>query len=141
MLYVWIVAIVLFTVIEIFTFQLISVWFAASALISLIAERYGASISLQIVLFASSSIALYFISTFIYQKYILANKVSANMDMIFHKTAIVVDDIQNNKSTGGVVIEGQMWPARSHDGSIIESNSKVTVVKVDGSKLIVKEQI
>ena len=139
MLYVWIVAIILFTIIEIFTFQFISVWFAASALISLVAERFGVPIYLQILLFAASAILLYFSSKLIYQRYVLANKVTTNIDMVFNKTAIVVNDIKNNKSTGEVVIEGQLWPARSDDGSIIEINSKVTVLKVDGTQLVVKQ--
>ena len=141
MLYVWIVAIILFTIIEIFTFHFISAWFAASALISLIAERSGAPIYLQILLFAVSAIVLYFASKLIYQKYVLANKVPTNIDMVFANTAIVVTDIQNNKSTGDVVIEGQMWSARSDDGSKIETNSKVTVLKVEGDQLVVKQQI
>ena len=41
-------------------------------------------------------------------------------------------------ATGEVTLNGMDWTARSEDGSVIEEGKRVTVVSVQGVKLIVK---
>ena len=41
--------------------------------------------------------------------------------------------------TGQIKIGTEVWSAKSEDESVIEENSKVEVVKIDGVKAVVKK--
>ena len=57
------------------------------------------------------------------------------------KSAKVIADINNLKDEGQVVINGLEWTARSSDDTIIfRTGDVVTVVGIEGVKLIVEGQ-
>ena len=55
---IWLILTIIFVVAELATVGLISIWFAAGALISLFAAMLGAPLPVQIVLFLAISIGL-----------------------------------------------------------------------------------
>ena len=62
-----------------------------------------------------------------------------NMNGIIGKNAIVIKTIDNLKGVGEVKIHGEKWSAvTENDGEIIETESQVEVLRVDGVKLVVK---
>lgn len=57
--------------------------------------------------------------------------------MVIGRTALVIEDIDNIAATGAVSVGGKEWTARSDTGVRILSGEVVTVLRIDGVKLIV----
>ncbi len=136
----WIVLLIIFAVAEAATVQLVSVWFAVGALAGLIANLCDANITLQIVIFISVSI-ICFIATRPLVKKFTANRIeNTNADRCIGSTAVVIEEIDNVEASGQVKVNGNIWTARSSDGSVIPVNARVTVEKIEGVKLIVNQE-
>ena len=68
------------------------------------------------------------------------NGKETNLDLILNHTGIVIEEINNDLSLGAVRINGIIWNARSIDGKIISDGALVTIIKIDGNKLIVEQK-
>ena len=133
----WAAALVFFLVLEAVTFQLVSVWLGLGALVSLLLAIFEVPFWVQLLVFvAVSAVALWATRPLV--KKFFSNKVATNSELDIGKVAIVTETINNSLSKGRVKLNGTYWAARSLEGDIIEEGSTVTVVEVDGSKLIVK---
>lgn len=137
---IWIVLLVLFLILEAATVQLVSAWFALGALCALLANLCGAGVIWQIVLFLIVS-AICLIATRPLVKKMTATKIQkTNADRCIGAEAVVLEEINNLKSTGLVKAMGNTWTARAEDGSVIPKDAVVIVRKMDGVKLIVSQQ-
>lgn len=136
----WLVIFVVLVVVEFASLQLISVWFAAGALVSLIVAACGAPFSIQILVFAAVSTLLLACTRKIVKKFLWKGHVETNAELDVGKTARVIEAIDNLKSTGRVSLNGIDWTARSSDGTNIDEGESVTVDKIDGAKLFVTLQ-
>lgn len=137
---IWIVLLVLFLILEGVTVQLVSAWFALGALCALLANLCGVGVVWQVVLFLVVS-AICLIATRPLVKKMTATKIQkTNADRCIGAEAVVLEEINNLKSTGLVKTMGNTWTARSADGSVISKDAVVTVQKMDGVKLIVSRQ-
>ena len=137
---IWIVLLVLFLILEAATVQLVSAWFALGALCALLANLCGVGVVWQVVLFLVVS-AICLIATRPLVKKMTATKIQkTNADRCIGAEAVVLEEINNLKSTGLVKAMGNTWTARSEDGSVIQKDAVVIVRKMDGVKLIVSQQ-
>lgn len=137
---IWIVLLVLFLILEAATVQLVSAWFALGALCALLANLCGVGVIWQIVLFLIVS-AICLIATRPLVKKMTATKIQkTNADRCIGAEAVVLEEINNLKSTGLVKAMGNTWTARAEDGSVIPKDTVVIVRKMDGVKLIVSQQ-
>lgn len=137
---IWIVLLVLFLILEAATVQLVSAWFALGALCALLANLCGVGVIWQIVLFLIVS-AICLIATRPLVKKMTATKIQkTNADRCIGAEAVVLEEINNLKSTGLVKAMGNTWTARSEDGSVIPKDAVVIVRKMEGVKLIVSQQ-
>ncbi len=135
---VWLVVFLILLVIEIITLGLTTIWFAGGALAAFIATLLEADVIIQIVLFVVISLILLFVTRPIAVKYFNKDLAKTNVEGIIGKTAIVNKRIDNINGSGEAVLEGEIWMARSENNEIIEAGAQVTVVAVEGVKLIVK---
>ena len=134
---VWVVIMVVFLVVEAATAGLTCIWFAIGALAALIAALFGAPIWLQLVwFFVVSVVTLYFTRPLVL-KYVNSRSQPTNADMVIGKEALVTEAIDNVESAGAVAVGGKVWTARSENGEHIEVGSIVTVLRIEGVKLIV----
>ena len=134
---VWVVIMVVFLVVEAATAGLTCIWFAIGALAALIAALFGAPIWLQLVwFFVVSVVTLYFTRPLVL-KYVNSRSQPTNADMVIGKEALVTAAIDNVESAGAVAVGGKVWTARSENGEPIEVGSIVTVLRIEGVKLIV----
>ena len=134
---VWGVIMVVFLVVEAATAGLTCIWFAIGALAALIAALFGAPIWLQLVwFFVVSVVTLYFTRPLVL-KYVNSRSQPTNADMVIGKEALVTEAIDNVESAGAVAVGGKVWTARSENGEPIEVGSIVTVLRIEGVKLIV----
>ena len=136
----WAVALVAFLIIEGATAQLVTIWFAAGALVSLIAAVFKAPFWLQVVLFVGVSAITLFATWPIVKKIRNRKAESLNADRVIGQTAVVTETIDNIEGTGSVKIDGVAWTARTADQSRIEAGKQVTIEKIEGVKVIVKEK-
>lgn len=134
---VWLVLLILFAVIEALTVGLVSVWFAAGALVALLSTYFTANIWAQITLFLLVSILTMAVLRPLARKYVLPKIVPTNADRVIGQEAVVTEGIDNLAGKGAVVVFGVAWTARSEDGSPIPEGTTVTVNRIEGVKLFV----
>ena len=133
----WFILLIGFIVLEISTTQFICIWFAGGALFALICALCSLSATIQTVVFVLvSALLLVFTKQFV-DKLKPKEKTKTNADALIGESAVVIEDISNIDAKGSVKLRGIEWSARSSDGSVIPSDSYVTIKEIDGVKLIV----
>ena len=135
----WIVAIIVFSVAEAVTYQLVSIWFAAGSVGALIAYFFGADMAVQLVVFVVISAILVLALRPVSLKLLTPKGLKTNVDSVIGQKAIVSEDIDNVKGEGCVKLRGMVWSARSDNNQPIKKDSVVTVKDVKGVKLIVSD--
>lgn len=134
---IWIIALVVFLVIEGATVGLVSVWFALGSLCAMVAAMLKAPIWLQILVFlVVSAVSMYFTRPIV-KKYINGRVVPTNADILIGKECRVVETIDNLAGTGAVYVGGKTWTARSTDDAVISEGELVKAERIEGVKLIV----
>ncbi len=139
MLIFWVVLLILLIIVEAVTAQMVTIWFAAGAVGAIVAERFGAEVWLQWVVFVAVSAVALVVTRPLVKKLTKTTVQPTNADRYIGQIAVVTETIDNIEAKGQVNVSGAVWTARSADGSVIEKDEKVTVEKIDGVKLIVKK--
>lgn len=138
--YVWIIVATLSVIIEAATAGLATIWFAIGAVIAWIVQLLGFSQTTQIVVFLLSSTALLVITRPFVKKYLKIGSIRTNADKNIGEKGIVIETIDNINNKGQVRIGGQIWSAKSVDGSIIEKDTIVIIEEIKGVKLFVSRK-
>lgn len=136
----WLVAFALLILIEIVTLGLTTIWFAGGAIAAFIASLMGASLIVQLVLFAVISFVLLFFTRPLAIRYFNKQRSVTNTDSLIGQEAKVIEEIDNSNQIGQVTVNGQEWSARSEDDRRIITGKQVVIKKIVGVKLIVKEK-
>ena len=138
-LWVWLGALLLFVVIELFTVGLTTIWFAGGSLVATIMALLHAPLWSQIVAFLIVSIVLLVFTRPILVKKLKLGTAKTNIDSLIGQRARVIVTIDNKKEVGYAVLNGQEWTARSSDDDVVIAEDEyVEVVAISGVKLIVK---
>jgi len=137
----WTAVLVILCLIEANTANLITIWFAAGALVTLIVSSFGVSVLSQVSVFIISSVLFLLLTRPLVKKKLSVNTQKTNSDMVIGKTAIVRESITPEKFSGLVTVGGKMWSAVSADGSVIDEGEEVTVEAIEGVKLVVAKKI
>lgn len=139
MLYIWAIAFVLFLVLEVSTsMALISIWFSASALITLVVSLFVDSLLAQCVIFVLASCVLLILTRPLVKK-LKRNHVETNALLDIGKKALVTKEINNEKASGRVRLDGVDWMAASTDSTVFNVGDTVIVDKIEGTKLYVSK--
>ncbi|MBR7160209.1 MAG: NfeD family protein [Clostridia bacterium] len=137
---IWLGIAVLLIIIEAFTFDLVAVWFAASALVLTIVTSIVPTLDVfwQIAIFVSVTAVLLISTRNAVKKFMMRKKgQETNLELIVNHNAMVVEDINNDEEVGAVKINGLIWSARAKDGQCIDKGTIVVVDEIRGNKLIV----
>lgn len=135
----WVVALVVFLIVEAVTAGLVSIWFVFGSLVALICAALGAAVWLQIFWFVIVSVATLVLTRPLVKRYVDSRSVATNADRSIGRAAVVTERIDNLAATGAVKLDGVVWTARSTDDAIaIETGERVTVRAIEGVKLIVE---
>lgn len=135
----WIAVMVLAVVAESMTTALVAIWFMPSAIISMILAFFKVPIPVQATVFLVISALLIIFSRTIFKKTVAAHHVATNADAVIGETAIVTERICNIENKGLVKVRGQVWSARSADGNDLEAGELVSVISIEGVKLICRK--
>ncbi len=134
----WIAAIVIFGIAEAATVNMISIWFVGGALAALIADLLGAGGWLQVTVFLVVSVALLGTMWPYVRRHVSSKKVATNADMAIGREAYLTETVDNIRGTGALKLDGKEWSVRSASGDILEKDSLVKIVKMEGVKLWVE---
>ncbi len=135
--FIWLGIMILCLIIEAVTVGLATIWFAAGALVAVIAAVLGLGIVWEIILFFTVSLVLLFFTRPFAVKYINPHKVRTNYEDAVDKTVKVTERVDNIEGTGKAVLNGLEWTARMQDKeSVLTEGELAKVTAVEGVKLI-----
>ena len=138
---VWLVLLVVLVVIELVTMGLTTIWFAGGALAAALISIPGTPIALQIFVFLVVSAILLCFTRPVAVKYFNKDRIRTNVESMIGRQAIVISEINNIEGVGQVNTGGMEWSARSsYHNIVLPVGAVVTVLGVDGVKLIVEER-
>ena len=133
----WLALAICFAIAEAATMGLVSVWFAAGSLVAMVASMLHAPLALQIALFLVTAAAtLVLTRKFAKQQFNKARE-RTNADRVVGMQGIITEAVDNDAPSGLVRAAGQIWTARSVDGTVIPVGEKVTVIEIRGVKAMV----
>lgn len=135
--YIWLALMVVFLIAEAATVVTVSLWFAAGALVALVASLLGAAIWLQVVLFLAVSAALLAALRPVVRKHFTPRLTRTNVDSVIGSQGYVTADIDNVSAAGTVKLGAMEWTARSSTGAKIAAGTLVKVEKIEGVKAFV----
>ncbi len=137
----WLGILVILVVIELFTMGLTTIWFAGGALVAALISIPGTPLIVQILFFLIVSILLLYFTRPIAVKYFNRDRTRTNVESLIGRQAIVISEINNLEGIGQVNTGGMEWSARSsYHNIVIPVGAVVTVLGIDGVKLIVEER-
>lgn len=134
---IWLILAIVFGIVEAATMGLTTIWFTGGAIIASIMAMAGFSLLVQIITFiVVSTLLIYFTRPFAKRKLNVSTE-KTNADALIGKEAIVTETILP-LSVGQAKVDGLMWSAAAEDKHLtIEKDSLVTIVNIEGVKLIV----
>ena len=134
---VWLVLLVVFAIAEAATVGLVSVWFAAGALVALLSTFFTGNIWVQIFIFLLVSAVTLALVRPLTKKYLTPKQIATNVDRLIGRTGVVSEEICDLRGSGAVRIAGVEWTARTGTDGVIPAGSIVKVLRIEGVKLIV----
>ncbi len=132
--WIWLGIIVILSIIEAVTVELVSVWFIASAIVSLILQVLGLDFKLCFIIFVLLGIVLMITTRKYFLKLLQVKKTSTNIDRIIGMKALVTKDI---KDIGEVKVDGKIWTAVSDE--ILSAGDYAKVLEINSTKLKVEK--
>lgn len=134
----WLILAGICLIIESFTVGFFVFWFSIGAAFALIVSLFTSNIAIQFVVFLISSTLLLIFTKPLIKKFVKNTETKpTNIYSIIGKEGIVLEDIESPYSSGTVKVNGELWSATSD--TIIEKNSKIKVVGINGVKLKVQK--
>ena len=135
--FVWLGLMILFLIAEGTTVSLVSLWFAAGAVVAMFAALLGAGIWLQTGLFLVVSGALLLMLRPIVRRYLVPKITATNVDSLVGSTGLVTEAIDNVTASGQVKLGAMEWTARSTTGENIPQGALIRVDRIEGVKVYV----
>ena len=136
MAWIWLGIIIVLAFLEISTVNLVTIWFIASAIISLILSLFIDSFFIQFLVFVILGLIFLVTTREHLIKLIGDKKAKTNLDRVIGMEAVVTEEIKKNKP-GEVKVDGKRWTAIANKK--IKVDSIVKVLEIDGVKLKVEE--
>ncbi len=135
----WGIILAVAAIVEISTFNLVSIWFVVAALVAMIAALLGASLPLQLVLFAVLSVAGFLVFMLLVRPRLEKRPVTpTNADRVLNQEGVVIETIDSLTGRGLVKVEGQTWSARLEGEGRIPEGALVRITGLRGVKVIVQ---
>ncbi|MGI6710203.1 MAG: NfeD family protein [Bacilli bacterium] len=133
----WALIIVITIIVEINTFDLVSLWFTVGAIVAIILAALKIEPLVQIGVFVGISLVL-IIALKPLTKNIRSGKsiVKTNADRVVGMVGVVTKNITPG-DVGQVKVDGELWHAINQDGKTILEGKNVSIKAISGIKLIV----
>ncbi len=132
----WLMLVIVLSIIEIATVNLLTIWFVISGIVALILSFFIKDTAIVSTIFAVLGIILLFTTRPLFYKLLKPKNEKTNFDRIIGKVGIVTEEIKRNQ-IGEVKVDGKKWSAISNKK--IEVGKEVIIEAIEGVKLLVKE--
>ena len=137
--FVWIVLALFALLVEAGTSQLISIWFSLGAIGGAISCIFTDNIVIQLFVFITvTTLSLVLTRPIVKKLKLKGAAVKTNLDRVIGCEATLTKDITRD-CDGELKVLGDYWLAVSRDGNEIKSGTRVKVLEIKGTKLIVEE--
>lgn len=133
----WLVIIILLTILEVVTINLVSIWFIVSGIVSLFVSFAIDSFYIQFSIFVCLGLVLMLLTRPYLVRKLGKTKVSTNLDRVIGMEGIVTEEITRFK-IGEVKVDGKKWSAISDEK--IKVGEEVIIENIDGVKLVVRKE-
>ena len=141
MLIIWLAVIILTLVIEILTQGLTTIWFSVGAAVAAVVAVCDFELWWQIGAFVAVSIGVMLLVRPVAKRWMANSITPTNVDQLLREEAHVIEEISNRENTGRVRLRDVDWVARAEtDDIVIPADRTVSIVRIEGVKLIVKEK-
>lgn len=140
----WIIAALLLFIAEMFV---PGFWLACVALGSLaagIVALLPIGMPLQVVTFAVTTLASFVgVRPFLVRHFQLGHGmgVRTNVDALIGKIGLVSEKIDPVTRRGRVIVDGEDWRGATMDDTALEPGTRITVIQVDGTTLLVEKEL
>lgn len=141
MAYFWLVLMIGWTVLEMATVNLVSIWFAGGSLVALVLAVLNCPWPWQMAAFVVVSalgVLLYLFWIRPSLKRQAKGYVPMNADRIIGQVGIVTVPLNRLQGEGRVLVDGQDWWAETTAGESLEKDTPIRVLEIRGTKLIVE---
>jgi len=133
----WLIAAGIFFIVEIATTGFLIFWLGVGSIFAMITSFLTDSIIVQTIVFVVSSCILIPLTKPLADKFTGKKSVPTNSYSLINKRGIVTVDINPIEAVGQVKVNGEIWSAKTDDGTIISKGTEIEVIRIDGVKLIV----
>ena len=134
----WFAAMLVFLIVEAACpIHLVSIWFAAGALVAMVISILDGMLWLQITAFCVVSGALLLALWPFIRKFLNPHLTKTNVDAVIGTQGVVTAEIDNLNAVGQVKIGGMEWTARSSSGANIPAGTRIQVDRIEGVKAFV----
>ncbi len=133
----WLVLVIVLTIIELSTVNLLTVWFVISGIVAMILSFFIEDVAVVSTVFALLGIFLLLISRPLVRKMRNKDDGKTNLDRIIGATGVVTEEIKKN-SVGEVKVDGKRWSAIA--SKKITVGEEVIIEKIEGVKLVVRKE-
>lgn len=142
LLYLWLLATLLFFIIELLTPGFVVACFGVGSLLSAIVAALGGGIVLQIILFCAGSIAaLLFLRPLVSRITRKGKETKTGIEALMGRTARVVNPIIGRTTKGLIAIDGDEWPAfAQNQNDSFENGEQVVIAANDSITMFVVKQ-
>lgn len=134
----WLIIVLVLSFIEVVTVNLVTVWFIASGLVSLILSFFNVPFLVQFGVFVILGFILLVTTRKLLTEKLNLYKQRTNLDRVVDMEGIVTEKI-TKYNPGEVKVDGKRWTAIEVNGKTIEKGKSVKIIKIEGVKLIVEE--
>lgn len=137
---IWLIIAGFCLILEIATVGFLLFWFAVAALITCVLSLFISNVIVQTAIFVLLSAVLVFLTRPLANKLNKKDNTITNANSVIGKEAVVTKEISSGiGSIGQVKIGGDVWSAICiQNNDSIPAGTKVSIIKIDGVKLIVE---
>lgn len=133
---VWLVAGFALIAAEVLSSGFVLIMLGIGALIAAVFAALGASIWLEVGVFAATSVALTTLARPVLKRKLHTVAVPTNVDALVGDRAIVVSTVDAHG--GKIKLRGELWSARAFDETeVLEPGQRVTVMNISGATAVV----
>jgi len=123
---------------EVFTEGFFLLWFGVGAALSGVLAMFGVGSAVQWAVFVVASGVLLAVSRRFADRFTHKQPPGIGADRLIGRRGVVLAKIDNVENAGKVRIDKEEWRAESDDDSVIESGTRVEVVRLDGTHAVVR---
>ena len=141
MWYIWLILAGIFAIAEIITPSFLIIWLSAGSLCSMVTSFFTDNLVIQIAVFVISSAIFICFTRPLAKKLTKKDKdVVTNAFAIVGKKGVVIEDINSTFGTGQIMVDGEVWAAKTETDDIIPKDTEVFILAIDGVKAVVSSK-